>query len=280
MSNNYLEPIANRQVRDIVSNARGDLLSSAIQTGTFTQLDKGVFFNVQNVGAGGELHGIFISDGRDPSKTLTYYARTGRLIRTDDSQLLVLADGQLQSEDDTGKVSIVAFKTYALDLSLFPGANKGTYYKPQEDSTRYLFNPDPDDNVYKSRPDEFVEQIHKRFSEWLYPLLFGLIAISFMGRAYSSRGDRMQYDILAFLVALFYRGAGFYVQPQSGESTLFAVLTYAVPVFGIALHALLILTERRIAISRSWTNAVSRFYERSAALIARWTRERGQGGSA
>ncbi|HET7413511.1 MAG TPA: LptF/LptG family permease, partial [Pararhizobium sp.] len=139
VSNNFIEPPANRQVRDIVSKARGDLLSSAIQTNTFTQLTDGVYFNVANVSAGGELHSIFLSDNRDKNKSLTYYAKTGKVFQMKGTQLLVMSDGQVQNEDNaTGKVSIVKFKTYALDLALFPGLIQGTHYFPKERSTAYL----------------------------------------------------------------------------------------------------------------------------------------------
>ncbi|HET7413628.1 MAG TPA: LptF/LptG family permease, partial [Pararhizobium sp.] len=268
ISNNFIEPPANRQVRDIVSEARGDLLSSAIQTNTFTELDDNVYFNVANVGAGGELHSIFISDARDKNKSVTYYAKTGKLFQNGDTQLLVLSDGQVQSEDESsGKVSIVKFKTYALDLALFPGTIHGTHYYPKERSTAYLFHPDPDDPYYEDRPDLFIGQIHKRFSEWLYPILFGLIAMSFMGKAHSNRSDRMQYDVLAFLVALFYRGVGFYVEPEAGQSTLFAYLCYAVPLFGIASYSALILMERQLALPRAWIDAISGSFRRIGALV-------------
>ena len=258
VSNHLIEPAANRQVRNIVSNAGGDLLSSAIQTGTFTKLDQGVYFDVSDVGSGGELRGIFISDKRDKTKSVTYYARSGQLIRQGANQVLVLQDGQAQNKDlATGKVSIIKFKAYALDLSLFPASAHVTHYYPKEDPTPYLFSPDPNDPYYKDRPDLFVEQIYKRFSEWMYPLLFGLVAISFMGKAHSSRTSRTQYDLMAFAVALFYRAAGFYVEPQSGDSLVFAWLTFVVPAFGILSYALLILTERQIALPQSWLDTMT-----------------------
>ena len=136
VSNHFIEPAANRQVRNIVSNASGDLLSSAIQTSTFTKLDDGVYFDVSDVGSGGELHGIFISDKRDKTKSVTYYARSGQLVHRDSDQVLVLQDGEAQNKDlQTGKVSIIKFKAYALDLALFPASSHVTHYYPKEDTT-------------------------------------------------------------------------------------------------------------------------------------------------
>jgi lipopolysaccharide export system permease protein len=269
-SNNFIEPWSNHHVRDIVSKARGDLLSSAIETGSFTRLDDNVYFSVANVGRGGELQGIFISDARDKNTEFTYYAKAGTLVDTADAQLLVMADGQMQRKNThTGTVSIVEFKSYALDLALFPGGTQGTNYYPKERPTSYLFHPDPSDPYFKDRPDLFVQEIHKRFSQWLYPLLFGLIAMSFMGKAHSNRSDRMQYDVLAFLVALAYRGFGFYAEPEAGLSTLFAYLCYAVPLFGIAFYSMLILMERQISLPRAWIDGVSHGYDRLASLVRR-----------
>ena len=141
-SNHLIEPSANRQVRNIVTSASGDLLSSAIQTGTFTRLDDGVYFNVSDVASGGELRGIFISDTRDKAKSLTYYARAGQLVRRGSDQVLVLQDGQAQNKDNaTGKVSIIKFKAYALDLALFPASTHVTHYYPKEDFDRVSVQP-------------------------------------------------------------------------------------------------------------------------------------------
>jgi len=284
ISNHFIEPASNRQVRNIVSNARGDLLSSAIQTGTFTQLDDGVYFGVENVGSGGELHGIFISDKRDKQKGVVYYAKTGELVRQGDTQVLVLSDGQAQSKDEhTGNVSIVQFKSYALDLALFPATTGATHYFPKEDSTAYLFEPDPNDPYYKSRPDLFTEQLYKRFSEWMYPLLFGLVAISFMGKAHSSRTGRAQYEVMAFLVAFFYRAVGFYTEPEAGNSVLFAYLTFLVPLFGIGSYALLILMEKQISLPQSWIDTITGTTSRIGGAFSRLARRilpNRQGGAA
>ncbi len=269
-SNHFIEPAANRQVRNIVSNASGDLLSSAIQTSTFTRLDDGVYFDVSGVGSGGELHGIFISDNRDKTKSLAYYAKSGQLIRSGSDQVLVLQDGQAQNKDlQTGKVSIIKFKSYALDLALFPADSHVTHYYPKEDPTAYLFSPDPNDPYYKARPDLFVEQIYKRFSEWMYPLLFGLIAISFMGKAHSSRTGRAQYEIMAFAVALFYRAAGFYVEPELGGSLIFAILTFVVPAFGILSYGALILMERQISLPQGLLDAITDGFHATTGSLGR-----------
>lgn len=278
-SNNVIEPWSNHNARDIISKARGDLLSSAIETGEFTKLDDGVYFNVADMGRGGELQGIFISDARDKQTEFTYYAKSGTVVDTADSQLLVMTDGQMQRRNTkTGDVSIVEFKSYALDLALFPGGSNGTQYYPKERPTSELFHPNADDPYLRDRPDLFIQEIHKRFSEWLYPMLFGLIAMSFMGRAHSNRSDRMQYDVLAFLVAFAYRGFGFYAVPESGTSLLFAYLTYAVPLFGIAFYTALILLERQVSLPRSWIDAVGYVASRMMSPFRRTARSAGSSG--
>lgn len=281
-SNHFIEPTTNRHVRDIITNARADLLSSAIDSGSFTQLDDNVYLNVAGVGRGGELQGIFISDSRDKDTSFTYYAKTGNVVDTADTQLLVMSNGQVQRENrKTGDVSIVEFQSYALDLALFPGGDKQAKYYPKERPTWYLFHPDPNDPYYRDRPDLYIQEIHKRFSQWLYPFLFGLIAMNFMGKAHSNRTARLQYDTLAFLAALAYRGFGFYAEPESGTSTLFAYLVYAVPLFGIAFYSAMILLERQIGMPRFILNLSSSVYE-SAGRLARWAPRllpgRGSGG--
>ncbi len=240
-----VEPWTNRQIRDLLNSASADLFSVAVQSGTFHEVENGLHVQVGEKLPGGKLGGIFLSDRRDKAIDTIYYAKYGAFVESDGKDILLMSDGELhrQSKSD-GDVSIIRFATYALDLSLIGGgsATGGSYYA-KERPTGFLLNPDPNDDVYKSSPAQFTEEINKRFSEWLFPLLFGLISVYFLGKAHSNRHEQVWSVVTAAAIAFTLRGFNFYTVDQSGTSHVFTILCYAVPVGGIVLFSVLLVTN-------------------------------------
>jgi len=241
----YAEPWANRHLRDLLDRASADLFSVAVQSGTFHKIDDDLYVNISEKLPGGRLGGIFLSDQRNEETELIYYAKYGAFIESDGKDVLILSDGELHRKNtDSGGVSVIRFATYGLDLSLIGGrsANEGQYYA-KERTTGFLLNPDPNDSVYQSAPDLFTREIHKRFSLWLYPLLFGLITVYFLGNAQTNRHEQVWSVVTAAGIAFALRGFSFYAVDQSGHSRVFEIITYAIPLGGISVFGILMLTN-------------------------------------
>ena len=92
-------------------------------------------------------------------------------------------------------------------------------------------------------PNAFAVQLHERLSGWIYPLLFGLITVYFLGRAHSNRHEQVWSVVTAAAIAFVMRGFSFYAVDKSATSFTFAVLCYAVPIGGIILFSVLIVTN-------------------------------------
>ncbi len=83
-------------------------------------------------------------------------------------------------------------------------------------------------------PGSIRAEINRRFSEWLYPVVFVLVALYFAGRA-RSRRERHGWHIFAGIVlATALRGLGFLLVSKSGSSPAGAALVYVVPLATIA----------------------------------------------
>ena len=106
----------------------------------------------------------------------------------------------------------------------------GINYSPKERSTAYLlFAPRTDDFFTRNKPKDVRAEINRRFSEWLYPLVFGTIAIYFAVGARSNRQERLWSLTAGVAVALAVRGAGFFLVNVSGINSLYAFLNFADP---------------------------------------------------
>jgi lipopolysaccharide export system permease protein len=258
----FVEPWSNRQLREIVSAASADLMSFAVQSGTFKRVSKNLYIQIDEQLPGGDFGGIFIVDLRNPQMQLIYYAKRGAIRTVDGNNFLVMQQGEIQRKNqETGQISTITFASYALDFATFDASQRTTTYYPKERSTTYLFSPDPNDPIVKSAPAQIRGEIHRRFSEWLYPLLFGLIAVYFGGAARSNRDERLWSLGLSVLIALAFRSVGFLVVGNSGQSLVSALLCYLVPLSGIVIFAVLVAFHKVPRIAQSWVDRTSDLIE-------------------
>lgn len=279
-----VEPWSNRQLRTIVSEAGADLVRLAVQSGSFKRLDEGLYIQIAEQLPGGGFGGIFIADMRDDKTELIYYARRGVILPQGERDLLVMSEGEIQRRAvATGEISIIQFASYAIDFSQFSPAGKTTAFMPKERSTAFLLNPDPNDYFAKARPDMLRSELNRRFSEWLFPVAFGLIAVYFAGGARSNRQERLWSLTVAAFVALGIRGTGFFFMNASGISRPMTVLTYALPLVTIAIFAGLLVSGRQLRIPGwidNWGSALLAWAERQRiALQLRLAGYRAGGGA-
>lgn len=260
---NGIEPLANRQLRSMVTSARGDLFQHAVQSGTFKKLDDNLYVQIADQLAGGQLAGIFISDGRDPATELIYYARRGVVRTVDGVDVLLLADGEIHRKNRAdGAVSIISFVSYALSLSDLTPQEGSTTYGPNERTTSNLLWPDPNDRINRGKPQAVRAELHQRLSDWLYPLAFGLIGFAYAGGAQSSRQERMWSIATATLIALGFRVGGYICANMAGSSSVISALCYIIPLSAISLFGGLALSGRAVVLPRA------------AARLAAWSRGR------
>lgn len=266
----YAEPWANRNLRDLLNRASADLFSLAVQSGTFHKIEDDLYVNIAEKLPGGRLGGIFLSDQRDPNTDVVYYARYGEFAEIGNKDILVLSDGELHRKDTgSGRVSVIRFSTYGLDLSVIGGGSRErrSYYA-KERPTGFLLNPDPNDPVFVSDPGLFTREIHKRFTLWIYPMLFGLITVYFLGKAHSNRHEQIWSVVTAAGIALALRGVSFYTLDQSGSSRTMEIVSYVIPVGGSVLFALLLLTNWTFRVPQYLMDQSSRIVSGTESLPA------------
>lgn len=279
-----VEPAANRVLRDTINTASSSFVRFAVQSGEFHRVEDQLYIQVAQQTPAGDFEGIVIADMRDPAGELIYHARRGAIREHEGLDVLLMSGGEIHRKNAfTGDVSIITFQSYMLDFSQFgPNAAAGGY-SPKERATAFLVDPDPDDRYFQQRPYRLREELHRRFSEWLYPLAFGLIAIYYCAGARSNREERLWGIAGALAVALVVRGAGFVAVGNSGRSAAWAAAAYILPLGAVGLFGGLMLAGRQARISQAWMERMARYWATAGRLYAaRPTLRRGrrQGGTA
>ena len=230
---NFVEPYSRTAVRKMIATAHADMLSAVVQENTFRKVADGLYVQVAERRNGGVLHGLFVADTREPRFELVYYAREGAV--DENSSALVMKDGEVHRKLPDGNVSIIKFDSYAFDLADLTQSVGKSNIRAKDRDLFYLLDPDPNDPQVQKNPGSFTAEIHRRFTEWLFPAVFGLIALVVSGDARSHREARVHPMITALLTALFVRWASFYASNNAEDSAYFIPIMYLIPIITAAM---------------------------------------------
>jgi lipopolysaccharide export system permease protein len=261
---NTVDPYSRQRVRELVADARADLVTAIIQEGTFRKVEDGLYLQVGERRADGTLGEIFVADSRDPKIELTYYAKNGKIVRVADQNALLMENGVVHRKPQDGELSIIRFDTYAFDLSVFAPQDETVILYPKDRTIPYLMNPDPNDWHFQRNPQQFSAELHRRFAEWLYPLVFSLLAVAVAGDATSHRQARIHPILIALALALMIRWAAFFAANEARHDAAYVFVMYGLPLGVSGLCLYVILSNRTLAPPQSFTDAATALFERTS----------------
>ncbi len=254
---NGVDPYARQRARELVASARADVISTLVQEGAFRKLDEGVFVQIGERLPDGRLGGIFVADLREKNIDLIYYAKNGVMVERDGKNVLLMSDGVVHRKAVSGEISVIRFSSYAFDLSALSSAGSEVMLFAKDRDLNFLLNPDPKDQMYANAPQQFRAELHRRLTEWVYPLVFALIALAVAGDARSHREARIHPLVTALAIALVVRWLGFFVANKTQTAPLFAIAVYGVPLVSSAISIWFIYTLRTMELPISWAEGIT-----------------------
>lgn len=241
VANFWLMPASLQAVRAHVMQARTDLISQVLQPGRFSSPEPLLTFHIRDRAANGDLQGLMVHDARDRRQVLSYLAKRGRIVDSQDGVFLVMQDGQIHRRDQTepeSGVQIVAFEQYIFDISQFGPDATATEIRPRERYFSELLNPDPDDHYLKNNPGQIRAEIHNRFATLLYPLMFVLVPLMVLANPTTVRQGRWRAILIAFSIAVGIRLAGLAAMNLHNLRADAVVLVYGMPLGAILVATL------------------------------------------
>ncbi|PTM98808.1 LPS export ABC transporter permease LptF [Mycoplana dimorpha] len=263
---NFVEPYSRTAVREMIATAHADMLSSVIQENAFRKVTDGLYVQVSRRKSGGVLEGLFVADTRDPKVEYVYYAREGAV--DEQTSALVMQDGEVHRKLPTGNVSVIKFDSYAFDLAdLTERAGEATLRAKDRDLP-FLLNPDPTDPQVKRNPGAFRAELHRRFTEWLLPILFGLVALVVSVDARSHREARLHPMVTALIAAFAIRWAVFYAGNAAESSPYLIALMYLIPLTVAAIAIRLLVRHKGLEMPASWRTRLLDLRDRVVARIS------------
>ena len=258
----YAAPQALTSLRGFITQVRADLVANIVKEGIFSEIEDGMTFHIQKREPNGIMRGLFLSDERDPKKHIVYSSEFAQIVETTQGTFLRMEQGTIQQQqikaaedgelDETNpdftSVNIINFDSYAIDLSKFTGVNESgsKYFKPRELTTATLLNPPKDDPTIKREPGVARSELHDRFTNPLYNLVFATIVAAFLAQVRTTRERRGSAIFVAVILVAGIRLAGFGITSLAIRTPLAVPFMYALPIISIALGLWMVLSGRRL----------------------------------
>lgn len=205
---NFLEPVSRIGMRKTIAATYADLLSSVIEEKTFRRIDDGLYVQISERVQGRVLRGLFVADSRDPRFEMLYYAREGAV--DENGGTLIMKDGEIHRKSLEGSVSVIHFASYAFDLSELSETQGQARLRASDRGLGFLFNPDPKDADFQAKPLSYRAELHRRLTDWFFPMTFALASLALAGSAHSHRERNVHPLIPALVFAFTFRWGAFF----------------------------------------------------------------------
>jgi lipopolysaccharide export system permease protein len=236
----YFAPLSYRTWQTMITSVRGNIVSQFMREGTFVTLAPNLTIHIRERAPDGSMRGLFVSDDREADRSASYLAEAGALLDNPLGLFLVMSKGTIQQRDKLdGSISMIEFSSYAFDLSTFSSGGSTPVLQPNQQSTSYLFNPDPNDPLYRGSPEKFRAELHDRFTAPLYCMLFAIVPLLFLGQAQTTRQSRVPSIAAAVITMIAIRAIPVFLPVET--SLVAVVVLYLVPVgLTLAVSALIL----------------------------------------
>ncbi|MBI1255138.1 MAG: LptF/LptG family permease [Hyphomonas sp.] len=200
--NLWVQPAAQRTMREAVAMARADLAAALIRPGQFTTNGERLTFYAREQ-VGGELRGVMISDMTDPAFPTDILARTAALVSVDGKPTLLLRDALSQQLDENMQLSILEFDQYMFDLTDFMKEDAELILKASDKYLHELFFVDRKDYFQNKEADGFLAEANARLTTPLLNIVMAMLAIlAVLGGDFSRQGYGRRIGIASAAAAV------------------------------------------------------------------------------
>jgi lipopolysaccharide export system permease protein len=252
----YFLPAANRAFKDLQFEIRNKLVSAVLQEGTFTTISDNLTVYVRGRDANGEMTGFLVQDERDKVKPVTIVAERGVFVETESGSRVFLVNGNRQQFDrTTGKLSVLTFEKYTLDLSEARDVTTGRTREPQERYLGELFFPAESEMLAENdRGSSFRNSLrlegHQRLIVPLTAIAFAVIPLVALLCGEFNRRGQVRRILLAVAFALLFETLDLGLRNLAVHTPAGIVLMYVNAVLPVAIGGFFLLDDKRRLPSR------------------------------
>lgn len=234
----WLIPASVQSFRELQWNIRNDITGVLLQEEVFNKFGDGLTIYVRSRDANGELLGILVHDKRNPEKPVTLMAERGALVFVESGPRVLMLNGNRQQVTrGTGRLSVLYFDSYTVDMTTATGGGPGDRFRDaRERSLAELIDASEAQMGLNDYRRAKVE-LHQRLSSPLYNLGFALIALACLLTADFDRRGQGTQVLIAIALMVTAQAAALGTTNLATNNLAFVPLMYLAAVLPIALSA-------------------------------------------
>jgi lipopolysaccharide export system permease protein len=230
----YFLPASNRAFKDLQFEIRNRFVSTLLQEGTFTTVSSKLTIYIAGRDERGQVTGLLINDSRDPRQPVTIMAERGAFTDDEEVSRIIMVNGSRQSFDrNTGKLSVLTFDRYTLDLDLLRDAPGVRFREAQERFLHELFWPPP--QLEPLLKLSFTLEAHQRLLVPLSIFSFVVIPLACLLPGELNRRGQPRRVLLAVAIAFLFQAVDLGTKNLAGRNTELIPLLYIVNLLPLVL---------------------------------------------
>jgi lipopolysaccharide export system permease protein len=255
----YFLPSSNREFKDLQFEIRNRFVSSLLQEGSFTTISDKLTIYIGSRDERGEVVGLLVNDERDPRRPMTILAERGAFADSGSSSRIIMVNGSRQQYDhETGKLTVLTFARYVLDLDMLRDAPVVRFREAQERFLGELFFPSED--IDPSIRYGFFVEGNQRITTPLSTFSFAVIPLICLLPGEFNRRGQLKRVLAAIGGALAFQTADLAIKNLAGRYGLAIVFSYVIDLLpfmlglGILLHPGINFNFRRLQFASAPAN--------------------------
>jgi lipopolysaccharide export system permease protein len=240
----YFLPASNREFKDVQFEIRNRFISSLLQEGTFTTISDKLTIYIGSRNERGEVVGLLINDERDPQQPVTIFAERGAFADagTGSSRVIMVNGNRQRFDRNSGKLSLLTFKQYTLDLQMLRDAPGVRFREAQERFLGDLFFPAADVDPGTRR--SFIVEGHQRLVVPLSVFSFVMIPLACLLPGEFNRRGQLRRVLLAVVIALAFQSLDLCVKNVAASNYAAIPLMYLTDLLPLLLGLGVLLIDR------------------------------------
>ncbi|MEG9861432.1 MAG: LptF/LptG family permease [Parvularculales bacterium] len=190
--NIYVSPASMRHNRDVMMEARSELVFSLVRAGQFMNPTIGITIYAQHKNPNGVINNILFQDERNPDERLTYIAQSGTLSIDGERSFLIMHNGSVQyspTKSGVPPANTINFDQYSIDISNLIEENNDVNYNSRERFIQELLFLNANNLYENQQKNKFLARGHDHLTSPLFCFLYALIALATFLPGFHSRQE-------------------------------------------------------------------------------------------
>jgi len=240
----YLAPWSMSHFRDNINEIRSDIISSSFKKNQFSNPNNEYTIYVSEKSDSGNFIGVLIKDNNSDEITVTYTAKSGRLIDIEGQIILEMSDGIIFSENKYSDDSInkISFENYKMNLTNIFDFAESKYSKLSEKSLTELIEAISSEIDINASSTQILNETHIRIASPLYAVAFIFISLFYMQKNANFRNIKIKYFLYVGSIAFLLKLLGSILANELKVYDLYYI-HYIPPISVISFYLIYLLTN-------------------------------------